>query len=223
MEAQHTIEWYRKRLGCITGSECGVLMKSGRNGCFSDAAKTYIYQIAGERFMDPDIINDDYTFEIYLQQVNVNSKAMQWGNEQEEYARNLYAKKTGLHIIEVGSCKHPTIPNFASSPDGFFYDEDSQIKLCLEIKCLDQGKFMRYKSDVHDNDSLLEMNPKYFYQCCAHMMCTGAQGTDFVVYNPFQIDPIHIVQILPDERVFAEMENRIRMADDIINQIADIE
>lgn len=44
MEAQHTIEWYRKRLGCITGSECGVLMKSGRNGCFSDAAKTYIYQ-----------------------------------------------------------------------------------------------------------------------------------------------------------------------------------
>ena len=38
------------------------------------------------------------------------------------------------------------------------------------IKCLDQSKFMRYKSDVHDNDSLLEMNPKYFYQCCAHMM-----------------------------------------------------
>ena len=71
-------------------------MKSGRNGCFSDAAKTYIYQIAGERFMDPDIINDDYTFEIYLQQVNVNSKAMQWGNEQEEYARNLYAKKNWL-------------------------------------------------------------------------------------------------------------------------------
>lgn len=55
MEAQHTIEWYRKRLGCITGSECGVLMKSGRNDRFSDAAKTYIYQIAGERFMDPDI------------------------------------------------------------------------------------------------------------------------------------------------------------------------
>ena len=50
MEAQHTIEWYRKRLGCITGSECGVLMKSGRNDRFSDAAKTYIYQIAGERF-----------------------------------------------------------------------------------------------------------------------------------------------------------------------------
>lgn len=43
MEAQHTIEWYRKRLGCITGSECGVLMKSGRNDRFSDAAKTYIY------------------------------------------------------------------------------------------------------------------------------------------------------------------------------------
>lgn len=39
MEAQHTIEWYRKRLGCITGSECGVLMKSGRNDRFSDPPK----------------------------------------------------------------------------------------------------------------------------------------------------------------------------------------
>ena len=28
---------------------------------------------------------------------------------------------------------------------------------------------------------------------------------------------------LPDEKFFAEMEKRIRMADDIINQIADIE
>lgn len=31
MEAQHTLEWYRDRLGKITGSRAGDLMKSGRN------------------------------------------------------------------------------------------------------------------------------------------------------------------------------------------------
>lgn len=82
---------------------------------------------------------------------------------------------------------------------------------------------MKYKSEVYDNDSLLKVKYEYFYQCMAHMMCCNANWTDFVVYNPFQIEPIHIVRILPDEKVFAEMEKRIKMADDIINQIADIE
>lgn len=53
----------------------------------------------------------------------------------------------------------------------------------------------------------------------AHMMCTGAQWTDFVVYNPFQNTPIHIVRILPDETVFAEMEKRIHVANDVVKEL----
>ena len=64
---------------------------------------------------------------------------------------------------------------------------------------------------------------EYFYQCMAHMMCTGAQWTDFVIYNPFQSNPIHIVRILPDEAVFAEMEKRIRVADDIVKELIEAE
>ena len=56
-----------------------------------------------------------------------------------------------------------------------------------------------------------------------HMMCTGAQWTDFVIYNPFQSNPIHIVRILPDEAVFAEMEKRIRVADDIVKELIEAE
>lgn len=77
MEVQHSIEWFRKRLGIFTGSQIGLLMKKGRSDYFSDTAKTYIYQVAAERSMNPAIINDDVLFEKYLNQTCVNTKAMQ--------------------------------------------------------------------------------------------------------------------------------------------------
>ena len=225
MEAQHTLEWYRDRLGKITGSRAGDLMKSGRNKSelFGDTAKSYIYLVAGEREMNPIIVNDDELFEEYLRQVDISSRSMRWGNEQEENARSLYEKITGRRIVEVGSCKHPTIENFASSPDGFFYEENTGEKGVLEIKCPSQAVFMRYKDEVKDNATLLAAKSDYFYQCQSHIMVLNAQWCDFIVYCPYQMHPIHIVRILPDYTVFAELERRINAANDIINQIIDIE
>ncbi len=50
MEAQHSLEWYRKRLGKVTGSRVGDLMKPGKKkeDLFGDTAKSYIYQLAAE-------------------------------------------------------------------------------------------------------------------------------------------------------------------------------
>jgi hypothetical protein len=219
--AQHSIGWFRARLGRITGSQVGLLMKSGRSSDFSDAAKTYIYQVAAERAMNPGIVNDDELFSMYLQQVNINTKAMQWGTEQEKPARSLYEELTGRRVVEVPLCVHPTIPNFASSPDGYYYNENTGEKGVLEIKAPNQATFMRYKDEVKDGASLLSVKPEYYFQCMSHMTCEGATWCDFVVYSPFQLNPIHIVRILPDEKVFAEMEKKIRMADELIKQIID--
>lgn len=169
--------------------------------------------------MNPEVVNDDVEFDKYLHQVCINTKSMQWGTDQEENARELYERITGRHIVETGSCKHPTIEYFASSPDGYYYDEETGEKGCLEIKCPIQSTFMKYRSEIYDSESLLDTKPEYFYQCMAHMMCTGAQWTDFVVYNPFQNTPIHIVRILPDETVFAEMEKRIHVANDVVKEL----
>lgn len=220
--AQHTLDWYRARLGNITGSMVGVLMKRGRHDEFPETAKSYIYQLAAERAMNRAIIEDDEMFGDYLNQTDVSSKAVRFGTEQEANARRIYELLTGRRMIEVGSCRHPHIPHFASSPDGFHYDEGKGEKVCLEIKVSAQSTFMRYKAEINDNGSLMRAKPEYFYQCMAHMMVTGAAATDFVVYNPFQSSPMHIVRILSDEAVFSQMERRIRMADEIINQIADI-
>lgn len=94
MEAQHTLEWYRKRLGKITGSRVGDLMKSSRkkDEMFGDTAKSYIYQLAAERSMNPAIVEDDESFDMYLQQVGFSSKAIEWGNIQEENAADYTSK-----------------------------------------------------------------------------------------------------------------------------------
>lgn len=224
MEAQHTLEWYRKRLGKITGSRVGDLMKPGRKKeeMFGDTAKSYIYQLAAERDMNSEIVEDDKSFETYLQQVGFSSKAIEWGNIQEDNARNLYIKKTGRNMVETGLCVHPNIPNFGSSPDGYYYCDDGD-KGVLEVKCPNQNTFMKYKVEITDNSGLLQVKQEYFFQCQSHMMVTGANWCDFVVYCPFQSNPMHIVRILPDHSYFAMIEKRIRIANDIINELIDAE
>lgn len=216
---QRTLDWYRTRLGNITGSMVGVLMKEGRNDTFSETAKAYLYQLAAERSMNPAIVDDDELFEMYLYQVDVTTKAMRFGTEQESKAREIYERMANVRVGEVGSCRHPSIPHFASSPDGYHPSESGGGHVCLEIKVPSQATFMRYREEIGDNDSLLRVKPEYFYQCMAHMMVTGADETRFVVFNPFQNDPMHIVRILPDENVFAKMEERIRLANLFIDNI----
>lgn len=220
MEAQRTIEWYRKRLGKITGSELWKLMGKGRNKdeMFSETAKTYIFQLAAERDMNPAVVNDDVLFEEYLNQTDITSKAMRWGTEQESNARRLYEKITCRRIVDVGSCLHPEINYFASSPDGFYCSDEGE-KGCLEIKCTGQAAYMKYKSEIKDNATLLLTESKYFFQCQAHMMCLKADWCDFVIYNPFQNHPIHIVRIHPDDSCFKAIKMKVEAANSMIERL----
>lgn len=218
---QRTLSWYRMRLGYITGSQVGLLMKSGKSGPFSETAKSYIYQVAAERSMNPAIIEDDELFEMYISQTDVTSKAMRFGTEQEDNARRLFSKIRNVDICETGSCRHPCIPFFASSPDGLYMEDGDKVS--VEIKCPNQSTFMRYKDEIHSSEDLLRVKPEYFYQCMAHMMCTGSVKTVFIAYNPFQKDPIHFISVYPDRNVFSNMEKRITIANDIIERIINSE
>lgn len=217
MIEQHTLDWYRSRIGRITGSQVGRLMKKGRDDVFGEDAKTYIYQLAAERTMSPDILMDDTEFEKYLEQVNVETKPMRFGTAMESVARDTYCLLKDVQCEEVGLCDHFSIEAFSSSPDGLVYTSEGLV--ALEIKCPVQSTFMRYKTEIRNNETLLKVKPEYFYQCMAHMMCTNAIRTDFIVFNPYQEDSIHIVSILPDEAVFQKMQDRIENANIVINHI----
>ena len=221
---QRSLDWYRLRCGHITGSKVADIMKSGRkkDEVFSETAKAYLFQVAGERLFNPTFLNDDDIFQDYIDQVSVNTKAMQWGADQEDAAKSLFMQINFPEgeIVELSSCKHDTIPYFAASPDGaIYYGRDGEYLKIIEVKCPNINTYMKYRTLIHDADSLKETEPKYYWQMMAEMSCTGAKGGIFIVYCPWLSKPIHWAEIDRVEDDIKLMEDRVILANDFINEI----
>lgn len=220
---QRSLEWHRMRCGCITGSKVADIMKSGRkkDEVFSDTAKSYLFQVAGERMFNPTFLNDDRIFQDYIDQVSVNTKAMQWGADQEDAAKSLFMQMNFPkgEMAELSSCKHDTIPYFAASPDGAIYGRDGGDIKIIEVKCPNINTYMKYRTLIHDAASLKETEPKYYWQMMAEMSCTGAKGGIFIVYCPWLSKPIHWAEIERVEDDINLMEQRVILANDFINEI----
>ena len=217
---QRSLDWHRLRIGSFTGSKIGDLMKSGRKKeqIFGDTAMSYIFKVAAERMLNPVFVNDDELFGQYIEQQQVYSKAIIWGQEQEDNAKDLLMKKNPeWELADVSSCKHDNIPHFAASPDAIIYDRK---KLMVgEIKCPSVHTFVRYLVEINDAESLKKVQPDYFYQMQAEMACTNAESGIFVAYCPWLVKPIHIVPIERDEEAIKAIEERVVKANEIVEQI----
>ena len=220
---QRSLEWFRSRVGNITGSKVSEIMKSGRKKeeLWSDTAKSYLYQIAGERLFNPVFLNNDDVFQDYIDQTSFTTKAMQWGSEQEDAAKSLYMTMNFPEgeIVELSSCQHDTIPHFAASPDGAIYGRDKEDIRIIEVKCPNINTYMKYRSLIHDAASLKETEPKYYWQMMAEMSCTGAKSGIFITYCSWLSKPIHWAEI---ERVAEDirlMEERVILANQFIDEI----
>ena len=219
-ETQRDLGWFRVRLGMITGSKVGDLMKSGRKKeqVFGDTALSYIYQVAAERMLNPVFVSDDELFADYVEQMQVTSKAIRWGQDQEDNAKDLLLRiKDTWEMSEVSSCKHDTIPFFAASPDAIVYDREKMM--VVEIKSPNPNTFVKYLSEVKDNETLKAVKPEYYYQMHAEMMCTNTDGGVFVAYCPWLTKPIHIVPITRDKETCKAIEERVVLANEIVEQI----
>ena len=217
---QRSLDWFRLRCGSFTGSKIGDLMKSGRKKeqIFGDVAMSLIFKVAAERMLNPVFVNDDELFGQYIEQQQVYSKAIIWGQEQEDEAKDLLMRKNPeWELADVSSCKHDTIPHFAASPDAIIYDRK---KLMIgEIKCPSVHTFVRYLVEINDAESLKKVQPDYFYQMQAEMACTNAESGIFVAYCPWLVKPIHIVPIERDEEAIKAIEERVVKANEIVEQI----
>ena len=217
---QRSLDWFRLRCGSFTGSKIGDLMKSGRKKeqVFGEVAMSLIYKVAAERMLNPVFVNDDELFGQYIEQQQVYSKAIIWGQEQEDNAKDLLMRKNPeWELADVSSCKHDTIPHFAASPDAIIYDRK---KLMIgEIKCPSVHTFVRYLVEINDAESLKKVQPDYFYQMQAEMACTNAESGIFVAYCPWLVKPIHIVPIERDEEAIKAIEERVVKANEIVEQI----
>ena len=120
MSEQGSLEWRRLRLGKFTGSNIHKLMGKARNksDIFSQTALTYIKEVAAERCLNQNSVDDDIDFGIYADHTQASGKAIAWGQMYEPKARADYEFTSGNKVEEVSSIPYEEMPYFASSPDG---------------------------------------------------------------------------------------------------------
>lgn len=218
---QRSLEWYRSRIGYITGSRVYDIMKTGKGKEeWSDTAKSYLYQVAGERLFNKSFLEDDTIFQDYIDQASTSSKAIQWGVEMEEQAKSCFLQlNNNAELSELSSCKHDSIPFFSASPDGAVLTRNDGLIRVVEVKCPSIKTYMRYKHCISDASSLKAVEPKYYWQMQAEMACTGFDGGIFIAYCPWLSVPIHTVKIEPSKEDIERMEDRVKTANMFIEDI----
>lgn len=186
MDEQRTAEWFQARLGKVTASRVADVIAKTKTG-YSASRENYMAQLVVERLTNTQA--ESYT-----------NAAMQWGTDQEPFARAAYELKMGVMVDETGLVDHPTIPMAGASPDGLV-GEDGLV----EIKCPNTA--------THIDTLLTQTVPaKYNTQMQFQMACTGRQWCDFVSFDPRmpQKAQIFIKRVLRDDSFIKEIESEIK-------------
>lgn len=216
MPSQRTLDWHRERLGKFNASKISNLIQKGKAGAEFGTSKAipYIFEIAAERMLSKDIVEDDELLSEYLDLVNTTNKAMRFGTEQEPMARHLFEKIHGCKVIESPSIDHETIPYYSCSPDGLIPDENMGV----EIKCPMPKTYIEYITKVTSNGTLLAVKPEYYWQIMAQIDICKLDGVYFVMYCPYLEEPIKYVKIIRDESSIAVIHDRVQKANDYIDK-----
>ncbi len=98
--------------------------------------------------------------------------AMQWGTDQEPYAREAYEAHTGVLVDQVGFVPHKAIPWCGASPDGLIDDAG-----LVELKCPESTTHLEWLEAG-------KVPPKHMPQIQGQMWVTERQWCDFVSFDP---------------------------------------
>ncbi len=182
---QRTEEWFAARLGKVTASRVADVLakiKSGESASRKNYKMELVVQLltgkAGESF---------------------TNAAMEWGTEQEPFARMAYEAHTGTFVKEEGFVDHPTIEGFGCSPDGIVGEG------LIEIKCPNTANHI---------ETVLENKApsKYIPQMQCQMACTGAKWCDFVSFDPRVPEDLQllVVRVERDQEYIDSMEVEVK-------------
>lgn len=182
---QGTEEWFAVRAGKVTASRIADLMAKTKSG-YAASRDNYMAQLVVEKFTGG-------------KSESFSSTAMQWGTEQEPFARAAYEAREGVFVDEVGFIPHPNIEGAGASPDGLV-DADGLV----EIKCPNTATMI----DVLINGTVAR---KYYAQMQMQMACTERQWCDYAVFDPRMPESaqLFVKRIDRDVKFIAEMESEI--------------
>ena len=194
---QGSLEWLAARAGKVTASRINDVMASKTTAAYRD----YRAQIVAEILTGQP------------QESGFTNAAMQWGTEQEKFARAEYEIFCGWDVQEVGLVLHPTIERGAASPDGLVSTNG-----LVEIKCP--------KTATHLQTLIDKKQPKqYENQMLWQMACTGREWCDFVSYDPRLPEDLQLFvhRFDRDDKRIAEIEEAVKQflseVDDLIDNI----
>ena len=195
---QRTEAWYQARVGKATASRIADILTKIKTG-EAASRKNYKMELVVQRLTGKP--GESFT-----------NAAMEWGTEQEPFARMAYEAHTGNFVEEVGFIDHPTIEGFGCSPDGVVGEG------LIEIKCGNTATHIDWLLDG-------KAPSRHIPQMMAQMACTGAKFCDFVSFDPRVPEDLQIfvIRVERDEEYIAEMEKEVKLflqeVDDLHKQL----
>ena len=148
--------WKQLRLGKVTASRVKDIVATTKTG-YSTSRDKYMTQLLLERLTNT--VAESFS-----------SEAMQWGVDNEPFARSAYESTKGVLVDQVAFVNHPTIEMAGASPDGIVGEG------LVELKCP--------MSHTHLESLLGGLDDQYKVQVQWQMACTGAKWTDLCSFDP---------------------------------------
>jgi hypothetical protein len=157
--------WAAARCGIVTASRCGDVIAVTKKG-------------------DEKAERGDYRGELICEILTGNpyphhiTREMQWGVDQEPFARAAYEMQRNVLVETCGLIVHPHIPRFGASPDGLVGDDGM-----IQIKCPNTRTHLAW---MLGGIIPVEHCP----QLLGELSCTGRAWCDFVSFDPRL--PLHL-------------------------------
>lgn len=163
---QRTEDWFKARAGKVTASRVADIIARTKSG-YSASRDNYMAQLVCERMTGTPA--ESFT-----------NAAMQWGTEQEPFARAAYESAKDVLVEEVGFIPHPIIQNSGASPDGLVCEFG-----LVEIKCPNTSTHIQTLLDQ-------KIPEKYNTQMQWQMCCTNRRWCDYVSFDPRMIKGLQL-------------------------------
>lgn len=192
---QGSPEWLELRLGKITGSRFGDLMKNGRGGAPSKTAESYLIELATQAVTG--IIPEQF-----------ENDAMRHGTETEPRARAMYELMSGNEVSEVAFIEYNDL--IGVSPDGLV-----GINGGLEIKCpSSKVQAERYLNQVGLPD-------EYKYQVHGCIWVAEREWWDFVSFDDrFDTKAQYIcTRVNRDKEIITELSEKVLQAAETLQEM----
>jgi predicted phage-related endonuclease len=218
---QGTQAWLDARIGKITASRIADVMAF--NNPSAVQAKEAGYKLVSEAVAagikgPPSAARTSYFWEIVAERLTGLAKEntaafarrVQWGTEQEPFARAAYEVRTGRMVEQVGFIVHPLMDFTGGSPDAL-----SGTHGVVELKCPDTTTHLQWMAAGI-------VPGEHEAQCLWNIACCGREWCDFVSFDPRMPDDMQLFVVRlkrDDDRIAQMIEAVVQFETEIVAQI----